>query len=462
MILYLCRFTGFFLQFYPCTLLCLVPAGEESLRFPKKKILFWVTMTALLLAALFPLALSAGNWGEKSYAIANLYMLAAMVLYIAVYFWFFRETLPKKLLIIFLVIFYAVSQFVLVVFLMPFMDRWNFLDNVYVLNDIYGYGVFLWLLDDAIVLPVAVVAFSRVVRDFIQEIEMKTMKQEFFLVMFSTIFYIGSVIYFDSIVSDFSVEFRRMSCPMFLILTLVQCLVYWLLLRESVRRRRDHDHKKALEIQALQYENITREMENASRMRHDMRHWLNGLNDLLEQNRTEEMKAYLAQVIDQTARRENEIYCQNTAVNGLLQYYAGIAQSAGIRCRVQADCGDLTISPTDLTVIFGNAMENAIRACGCFSGDRYITIQVGTMGSSLVVQIENPCKEIHPSGKYRLEGGFLPAAAFVSTRAGGGYGLKSMEYTARKYGGSTWFRYDETAETFTTRIRMNLYPEMTE
>lgn len=110
MILYLCRFTGFFLQFYPCTLLCLVPAGEESLRFPKKKIILWVTMTALLLAALFPLALSAGNWGENSYAIANLYMLAAMVLYVAVYFWFFRETLPKKLLIIFLVIFYAVSQ----------------------------------------------------------------------------------------------------------------------------------------------------------------------------------------------------------------------------------------------------------------------------------------------------------------------------------------------------------------
>lgn len=237
-------------------------------------------------------------------------------------------------------------------------------------------------------------------------------------------------------------------------------LCYFLLLRESVRRRRDSEHQKALEIQHLQYGNITREMENARRMRHDMRHWLNGLNDLLEQEKTEEMKAYLSQVIDQTAKRENEIYCRNTIVNGLLQYYVGIARSAGIRCMVQADCGELSISPPDLTVIFGNAMENAIRACGDCPENPYISIQVGTIGGSLAIQIENPCVGVHPSGKYRLGDGFLPAAAFLSARAGGGYGLKSLEHTARKYGGDAKFQYDEAAKTFTTRIRLSIYSEV--
>lgn len=191
-----------------------------------------------------------------------------------------------------------------------------------------------------------------------------------------------------------------------------------------------------------------------------MRHWLGVLNDLCQQEKTEEMKAYLSQVIDQTAKRESETYCRNTTVNGLLQYYVGIARNAGIRCLVQADCGDLTISPTDLTVIFGNAMENAIRACERCPENPYISIQVGTIGGSLAIQIENPCLGVHPSGKYRLGSGFLPTAAFLSARSGGGYGLKSLEHTARKYGGDAKFQYDEVAKTFTTRVRLNLHPQM--
>ena len=461
MSLYLCHAIGFFLQFYPCTVLCLIPAGEESFRYSIRKIYLGVTLAVAVLSALFPLVLSAVGWDTNVYLAANVYMLAAVVLYAVLYFWIVRETVSKKLVVLFLVIFYAVSQFVLVMLFKPFVEHWNIWGDSFPLHYVYGiHTVFLWVMIDAVMVPLAVWAFSHVVRDFIQEIDARNMRQEFALVLFSTVFYLVSVIWFDSVVSTFSPEMRRMSCPLFLILMCSQCLVYFLLLRESVRRRRDSDHQKALEIQHLQYGNITREMENARQMRHDMRHWLGGLNNLLEQDKLEEMKEYLAQVIDQTARRESKTYCRNATVNGLLQYYVGIAQSAGIRCLVQADCGDLTISPTDLTVLIGNAMENAIRACENFPDNRYISIQVGTIGGSLAIQIENPCMEIHPSGKYRLEGGFLPAAAFLSARAGGGYGLKSLEHTARKYGGDASFRYDETKKTFTTRVRLNLHPEM--
>ena len=463
MILYLCNAVGFFLQLYPCTVLCLIPAGEEAFRYSKRKIYWGVTLAVAVLSALFPLMLSAVGWNTNIYLAANVYMLVAVVLYAALYFWIVRETVSKKLVVLFLVIFFAVTQFVLVVLLQPFVEHWSIWsiwNDTFPYRNIYGsHSVFLWVVLDAVMVPLAVWAFGHVVRDFIQEIDAKNMKQEFFLVLFSTVFYIVSVIWFDSVVATFSLSYRIMACPIFLILMLEQCLVYFLLLRESVRRRRDSEHQKALEIQHLQYGNITREMKNARQMRHDMRHWLNGLNDLLEQDKTEEMKEYLSSVIDRTAKRENEIYCRNDTVNGLLQYYVGIARSAGIRCMVQADCGELTISPTDLTVIFGNAMENAIRACADCRETPYISIQVGIIGGSLALQIENPCREVHPSGRYRLGDGFLPAAAFLSTRAGGGYGLKSLEHTARKYGGDAKFQYDEAAKTFTTRVRLNLHPE---
>ena len=168
-----------------------------------------------------------------------------------------------------------------------------------------------------------------------------------------------------------------------------------------------------------------------------MRHYQASLSDMLAQGKTEEMKDYLSEVVENTAKRVSE----------------------GIRCEVQADCGDLTVSPVDLTVLFGNAMENSIRACREFAENRYILIQVAVMGDSLMVQIINPCKDIHPSGRYRLDGGFLPSAAFRSPRSGGGHGLESIEKTARKYDGNATFRFDETNKTFTTRIRLNLHPE---
>ena len=447
---YLRHAIGFFTQIYPCTLLCFLPFSKENLRFSWKRIFGWLTAGMLLLSALFPL-IHPSEGGVTH----DLYMVFAVSLFASAFFWLLRETLIKKMLVINLVMFYAVSLYWLVNLVLPFFNGGDSGGEVYGPKDL-----FLWVPITVITLHVAVQAFRRVVRDLIREIETKSMRREFLVVWFSTLIYFGMTIYYNSTVNYASSDFWQLYGIPSLLMFLEQCLVYWLLLRESVRRRRDSDYQKTLEIQQFQYENITREMENDRRMRHDMRHWLGGLSALLEQNKPEEMKAYLAEVIDQTARGENRIYCQNSTVNGLLQYYVGLARNEDIRCRVQADCGDLTISPTDLTVVFGNVMENAIRACRDFPEGRYITIQVGTFGGSMVIQIENPCKGIHPSGRYRLEGGFLPAAAFLSPRAGGGYGLSSLEHTARKYGGDAWFRYDETAKTFTTRIRMNLHPDV--
>lgn len=449
MIFYLRHAAGFFLQLFPCALLCFLPFDETGLKLSRRKLFTGLTIAVLVLAVLFPLVLPIGG------AVHNLYMLLAVVLLAVSYFWLLREAPVKKLLVIYLVMFYAAGQYWLVNSTLPLLNGGNFTDEIYTVYDLLLYAV-----TTAVMLPPAVLVFIRVVRDFIREIEAKNMKREFFLVMFSTMVCFALMIYYNSVIGCTAPDFWLLYVPPFLSVLFEQCLVYWLLLRESVRRKRDAEHQKTIEIQRIQYENITCEMENARRMRHDMRHWLNGLSDLLEQNKPEEMKEYLARVTDMTVKRENTLYCRNSTVNGLLQYYVGQAEGEGIHCRVQAECDDLTVSPTDLTVIFGNAMENAIRACRNCEDNRWISIRVGTIGGSLVMQFENPCMEIRPSGRYKLDGGFLPAAAFLSTRAGGGYGLSSLEHTARKYGGDARFCYDGQKQTFTTRIRMNLYPEI--
>ena len=57
-------------------------------------------------------------------------------------------------------------------------------------------------------------------------------------------------------------------------------------------------------------------MEQARRMRHDMRHYLASLFDLLAQGKTGEMKEYLSEMVENASRRGADIYCRNATVNG--------------------------------------------------------------------------------------------------------------------------------------------------
>ena len=219
---------------------------------------------------------------------------------------------------------------------------------------------------------------------------------------------------------------------------------------------RDVEHRRTLEIQQLQYEKIVGDMESTRRMRHDLRHHYNALNDMLDRGQTDEMKKYLSDVIDTTIKRDSEVYCRNMTVNGLLQYYVGLARDENIRCDVRAECGELTIEAADLTVLFGNAMENAINACRKCPEEKWISIQVGTVSDSLAIEISNSCKEVHLNRRFQSEDGFSSAEAFLSGRSDGGHGLRSIAHTAQKYDGSAKFRFNAEDGIFTTRIRLNM------
>ena len=111
-------------------------------------------------------------------------------------------------------------------------------------------------------------------------------------------------------------------------------------------------------------------------------------------------------------------------------------------------------------MLFGNAMENAVNACRKCAEDRWISVRVGTVQGSLAIEISNACKGVRIGRRTQTEDGFLPAESFLSSRAGGGYGLRSIAQTARKYGGSAKFRYNAEKETFTARIRLNMRADM--
>lgn len=100
---------------------------------------------------------------------------------------------------------------------------------------------------------------------------------------------------------------------------------------------------------------------------------------------------------------------------------------------------ELSISDTDLTVLFGNLLENAIDGCKTITiENKFINLKIKKPNEgALVFSIKNTF-----NGNVKLENG-----KFLSTKEqGSGIGIESVKYVVNKYKGAIEFKSDE--ETF--------------
>ncbi|MCC8140655.1 MAG: GHKL domain-containing protein [Lachnospiraceae bacterium] len=454
--LYLRHSLGFFLQLTPCIELCLIPFAEWMFVCRKRLAMIGCAVFCAAASALFPVVLfyPADTKLLSLSLLANLYMLLMLLILVAAFFWIVRDSAEKKLFVVFLTLLYAMTQYVLA-------NLFQAILGGRVSAEIYSPMDFtLYVVTTLVMFPLMVLLMWKVIRNYLGEIDFQNIRREFgATILLSLLYFVMLMVYSSITPLDYQLYWWHLM-PTFLFTLVVLGIFYWFLFQESIHKRKESEYQRTLEIQRLQYQNITREMENASRTRHDARHYLLGLHEMLEKGETDGMKEYLSNIIERVDHRDNEFYCENQTINGLLQYYAGLAHDGDIRWEAQADCGELPIQATDLTVLLGNTLENALHACRAVKTGGWIRVQIGQIGGSLVIQADNACAKVYPSGRCQLGEGFLPAEAFLSGKLGGGYGLRSITLTAQKYGGDAGFRFDEETKTFTSRIRMNLHPEI--
>ena len=454
---YLRNAAGFFLEIFPCVMMAFLPFAQEAFRFPRKRVLLGQAAAVAVLAALFPAVIyAAARRGSVAMA-ANVFMGAAILLTLIAQGWLVREAPIKKIMVAFAVVFYGVSQYWAANMLLGPASALFSLSRVLESWSVYSpCGLAVYAVTTVVLLPLMLLLVIRPLSEYLQEIEIQKMRREFLILAVTTAVFFLLVMATD--IRYYRVGYREYvrELPPLLVALLDQLAIYWLIFRQSVWRKRDDDYQRALEIQQMQYEKIVGDMENTRRMDHDLRHHYSALNEMLREGRLEEMREYLSQLLEVTAQRMNQVYCEDSAVNGLLQYYAGVARDEGVRCDILAQCDRVTVDPTDLTVIFGNAMENAVNACKRCRDDKWISVRVGTVQGSLAIEISNACDGVRLGRREQTGDGFLPAECFLSERTGGGYGLRSIARTAQKYGGSAKFRYNAEKRMFTARVRLNM------
>ena len=110
---------------------------------------------------------------------------------------------------------------------------------------------------------------------------------------------------------------------------------------------------------------------------------------------------------------------------------SGIAKNENIRFDARLELPeDAGVSDSDLCIVFGNCVENAIEACRGVSSGRFIRINSKITGKILAITVDNSF-----DGKLKNKGG-----AFMSRKHDvEGIGISSIKAIAEKYGGAAQF-----------------------
>ena len=199
--------------------------------------------------------------------------------------------------------------------------------------------------------------------------------------------------------------------------------------------------EQSVELQKERSRVLTAYESDIRRQRHDLRHHLRYLRQLLQDGRDKEAAAYIESLDQAIPAGTVTRYCENSLVNAVISYHVALARSDQIRMEVgvQIPAANPHISDAHLCVILGNLLENACEACRRMTeGERWIRLRAKVHGDLLFISMDNSC-----SGAVQLQDGRY----LSSKRNEEGIGLRSVRSLAKAHDGSAeftsgdnWFR----------------------
>lgn len=206
-----------------------------------------------------------------------------------------------------------------------------------------------------------------------------------------------------------------------------------------------------LAVQSLQYEKLSRQIDDARQARHDIRHHITILDDLLNRREYDRLHQYLLSYKKSLPDNNPIQLCRHYAVNTVLLYFQQQAADAHIAFTVSADLPEQISIPDDvLSVLLGNLLENAVEACREVR-DRTpeISVRIRTETDALFVQMENTFdNRLLKDGENRY------LSTKKGARGGRGIGLESVRNIALRYDGL--FEAREREGDFCVSVLLNL------
>lgn len=229
--------------------------------------------------------------------------------------------------------------------------------------------------------------------------------------------------------------FFWLSLLLLLTLLLLLCVIFYFIVKDMMEAAELEEKNRFLEMQESQYRSQQRYMKETARVRHDFKHTLVTLDELLREGKVETVREYLDDYLASQPKNNTRIFCENIAVNALLNYYMQMAGERKIDMEWEIffpeKCG---ISDVDICNVLGNILENAVLACNDVPEDgRFIDLNMRIKNKQeLFLVVTNSF-----NGEVKQVDG-----SYISNHPGGsGIGLRSIVSTVEKYSGRANFSH---------------------
>ena len=176
--------------------------------------------------------------------------------------------------------------------------------------------------------------------------------------------------------------------------------------------------------------------------KHDFHNHLQTLKGLLAEGEYERAAAYIDELDERLQNVDTLLKTGNVTLDAILSAKLAQAKAADIAVTVKAAVPeDLTISDTELGIVVGNLLDNAIEACAAVPGERFIRLYMTMKGKMLYFSMLNS------AGAKQAKLGSL----FATRKAGlHGFGLRRAEAVIADHGG--WVKFNSEGGAFTSEF----------
>ena len=214
--------------------------------------------------------------------------------------------------------------------------------------------------------------------------------------------------------------------------------------KENEKRMAEAQRRNELRIDSIkleqmeqQYKTMMNTLEQTSVVRHDLAHHFLVIAEYCRRGEYEKIPVYLETLNFQNVTDEVKVYCRNYTANIIFSYYAWLSKSENISFACEADLPENVLpNEMELSVLLGNALENAVEGCRKAGKEKYITAKIRYEKHKLIMDIRNPF-----DGVLWIHSGTLQSTKEEDLH---GYGMKSMQRVVDKYNGYlAYFKEDK-------------------
>lgn len=203
-------------------------------------------------------------------------------------------------------------------------------------------------------------------------------------------------------------------------------------------------------MQKEYYDALRGQMDEIREIKHDIRHFIGVISRLAQEGRFDELTAFLREYDQKAEVDKLPFFCENVVANSIIGYYYLRAKEYGIAFESMSNIHrHIAMSDSDLCIILGNALENAIDACKQMDNTKvmFVSVEAANIKGQLLIKVRNSY-----NGYLELRGG-----RYVSSKNGKfhGLGIHNIQKVVGAYGGFVKIEHDEKIFTLMAAIPEN-------